>query len=187
MNLTAKAVAGLTLPAGKNDAITFDDALPGFGFRLRRHSATAPVRGTWIAQYRASGATRRVRLGDAKVLNAEAARGAAKKILAQAALGHDPQEERAERRDKDRLTLRGAVAEYLSAKQTELRASTMVKTRGYLAGAYFRALHGQPLDAITRKQIAASLSRISQSSGKQFKIDPVFIIQSRADCLNFLL
>ena len=94
MNLTAKTVAGLTLPAGKNDAINFDDALPGFGYRLRRHSATAQVRGTWVAQYRAGGATRRVRLGDAKVLNAEAARGAAKKILAQAALGQDPQEER---------------------------------------------------------------------------------------------
>ena len=165
MNLTAKAVAGLILPIGKNDGIYFDDALPGFGYRLRRHSTTAPVRGTWIAQYRTSGATRRVRLGDAKVLNAEAARGAAKKILAQVALGHDPQEEKAERRGKDQLTFRGVVAEYLAAKEPELRAGTMVKIRGYLAGAYFHPLHGQPLDAITRKQIATCLVVVARERG----------------------
>ena len=41
----------------------------------------------------------------------------------------------------------------------------MVKTRGYLAGAYFRALHGQPLDAITRKQIAACLVVVARERG----------------------
>ena len=36
MRLTSKAVAELTLLAGKTDMITFDSDLPGFGYRLRR-------------------------------------------------------------------------------------------------------------------------------------------------------
>jgi integrase len=164
MNLTAKAVAGLVLPAGKNDEIHFDDQLPGFGFRLRRRGANEPARATWVAQYRHAGTTRRVKLGDAKVLNAEAARGAARKVLAQVALGGDPQE-RQERRGKDRLTLHAVVAEYLGAKQPELRPSTMTKVRGYLTGAYFRPLHGKPLDAITRAELASCLVAIVRERG----------------------
>ena len=38
MKLNDKAVAALRLPAGKTDAIYFDDALPRFGYRLRKGS-----------------------------------------------------------------------------------------------------------------------------------------------------
>ena len=71
---------------------------------------------SWIAQYRYAGATRRALLGTAAVLRAEPARAAARKILAAVALGHDPQGERADRRDKDRLSFRAVVAEYLGSQ-----------------------------------------------------------------------
>jgi hypothetical protein len=35
MRLTRPAVAALTLPAGKSELLVFDDALPGFGVRIR--------------------------------------------------------------------------------------------------------------------------------------------------------
>ena len=35
MKLTDKAIAALVLPADKRDVIFFDDALTGFGYRLR--------------------------------------------------------------------------------------------------------------------------------------------------------
>jgi hypothetical protein len=35
MKLTQEAIGRLRLPAGKNEAIYFDDQLPGFGVRLR--------------------------------------------------------------------------------------------------------------------------------------------------------
>jgi integrase len=165
MNLTIKAVAGLVLPVDKNDVIHFDDQLPGFGYRLRRRSSSGPVRGTWIAQYRHAGATRRVKLGDAGVLNVEAARSAARKVLAQVALGQDPQGERADRRDKDRLSFRAVVAEYLEAKQPDVRASTLAPIRRYLTGRYFRPLHGKPVDGITRGDIAARLVVIVREHG----------------------
>src|SRR5262249_10527140 len=80
----ARSVAALKLD-GKTDAIYFDDAMPGFGYRLRLGSGGKMMR-SWIAQYKRAGATRRITLGWADVLGAEAARAAAKKILAKIAL-----------------------------------------------------------------------------------------------------
>jgi hypothetical protein len=49
----------LTLPPGKLDHIHWDDAMPGFGLRLRGDSRR------FVIQYRiASGASRRESLGD---------------------------------------------------------------------------------------------------------------------------
>ena len=48
MKLTAKAVAALTLPAGKTDHFEWDDELPGFGFRLRR-AAGGKINRAWFA------------------------------------------------------------------------------------------------------------------------------------------
>jgi integrase len=165
VNLTAKSVAALVLPGDKDDVIHFDDALPGFGFRLRRRSSDAPIKRTWIAQYRRGGATRRVKLGEGGVLTAETARLAARKLLAAVALGQDPQADRADRRAKDGFTLRGVVDEYLAAKQPEVRAGTFVGIRRYLTAGYFRPLHAMAIDTITRKDIAARLVAITRENG----------------------
>jgi integrase len=104
-----------------------------------------------------------VLLGTAAVLNAEQARIAAKKALASATLGQDPQAERTARRSKDRLTVRAVIDEYLAAKATVVRASTMKGVRRFLTGAYFKALHGMPIDAVTRKDVAACLAQIART------------------------
>jgi integrase len=163
MNLTAKAVAALQLPAGSTDYIAWDDALPGFGYRLRRSGDKLLRR--WIVQYRRAGGTRRIKLGDAGVLGAEQARAAAKKLLAAAALGHDPQAERVDRRSKDQLSLRGVVDEYLKAKQPDVRARTLFELTRYLTGSYFKPLHSLPIDTVTRKDIAARLVAITRENG----------------------
>jgi integrase len=165
MNLTAKAVAALVLPAGKDDAIHFDDRLAGFGYRLRRRTNDGPVRRSWVAQYRRAGGTRRMLLGSAEVLNAEQARAAATKVLAAVALGEDPQADRIDRRAKDQLSIRGVVDEYLSARQPALRTRTFTEVRRYLTGSYFKPLHGMPVDKIERRDIAARLVAITRESG----------------------
>src|SRR5262249_11959418 len=93
MKIDAKAITRLMLPAGKRDAIYFDRDLPGFGLRLRA-SADGRVRRTWVAQYRAHGRTRRMKIGTAEKLSPDEARKAAKKVLASVELGNDPQGER---------------------------------------------------------------------------------------------
>jgi hypothetical protein len=47
MRLTKTTVSGLRIPEGRGELLVFDEALPGFGVRLR-----AGGKRTWIAQYR---------------------------------------------------------------------------------------------------------------------------------------
>jgi integrase len=167
MHLNAKTVATLVLPGSSNDVIHFDDELPGFGFRLRRRSADAPARATWILQYRLAHRTRRVKIGDAGVVSAEAARAAAKRELARVTLGRDPQGEKRDRRERDLYTLRSIVEkEFLPAKKPLLRAATFTETQRYLTGPlYFKPLHGMPIDVIERRDISLCLATITRNSG----------------------
>jgi integrase len=160
MRLDAKTVAALALD-GKTDAIHFDDEMAGFGFRLRLGAGGKVLR-SWVVQYKRAGATRRLLLGSASVLGAEQARGMAKKVLARIALGEDPQADRTERRDKDRLTMRGVIDEYLAAKQREVRPRTLGSVTRYLTGDYFKPLHGMPVDKVSRKDIASRLLVITR-------------------------
>ena len=164
MKLTAKAVAALTMPASKTDLIVFDDAMPGFGFRLRLGAGGKVLR-SWVCQYRHGGATRRLLLGSAEVLGAEQARIMAKKALGRVANGEDPQASKLDRRGKDRHTLKAVVADYLAMKQREVRPSTYIEMTRYLAGGYFKPLHSLALDQITRKDVAARLNRITLEHG----------------------
>jgi integrase len=165
MKLTDASVAALKLDDGKKDRIVFDDALIGFGYRLRAAPGDRVLR-SWIAQYRRAGASRRLLLGSAEVLRAEKARAAAKEVLAKVALGEDPQGDREARRDKDKLTFRKAVADYLETKERQVRPNTFAETTRYLTGDYFQPLHGMPLDTITRQDIALRIKNIERASGK---------------------
>jgi integrase len=153
MRITAKSIATLTLPRGKTDVIHFDDDLPGFGYRLRRGSGDT-LRKSWIVQYRHLGNSRRVLLGAGDVLSVEQARALAKKMLAKVALGEDPQADKASRRERDQLSLRLAIVDYLAVKQGEVRPGTLREITRYLTGPYFQPLHRLPLDSITRKLVA---------------------------------
>jgi integrase len=165
MKLTAKAVAALMLPSGKDDAIYFDQDLPGFGYRLRR-SADKVAR-SWVAQYRHAGQTRRITLGSASVLSSEQAREEAKRILAEATLRKDPASERKRRAAADRSTFAALAEQYLAAKQSDVRPRTFSETKRYLRSSkYFGPLHSIPVDAITRRDVAARVLAISQKNGQ---------------------
>jgi integrase len=165
MKLDAKTITTIGLPGGKNDVIVFDGGLPGFGYRLRR-APGGKVRRSWVVQYRASGATRRLRLGAAEVLSPERARAAAKEALAKVALGQDPQAARAERRQADRLTMRAIVAEYVAAKAPQVRPRSLTAIGRYLADArYFGTLAGMPIDSVRRRDVAARLVVIAREHG----------------------
>ena len=161
MNLTAKTVADLDLPSGKDDAIFFDDAVIGFGIRLRR-GTDGSINRTWIAQYRHRGATRRLRIGNATV-SAEMARKAAKNALAAAQLGQDPQADKLALRDQQQF--RTIVLEYLQGKKPTVRPKTHREIERYLRDGYFKPLHAKGLDAITRADVSLALTRITRESG----------------------
>jgi integrase len=164
MILNAKTVAALKLD-GKTDLIVFDETLPGFGHRLRLSHDGKRVLRSWVVQYKRAGRTSRMTLGSVEVLSAEQARIAAKKMLAKVALGEDPALDRRERRDRDRLSLRAVIDEYLAAKQREVRERTFHQVTRYLTAGYFRPLHGIPVDQVSRKDVASRLIAITREHG----------------------
>jgi integrase len=165
MKLTSKAVAALMLPSGKTDAIFFDDDLPGFGYRLRKSGDK--VGRSWVAQYRHAGQTRRMTLGSASVLSSEQARNEAKRILAQAALRQDPASDRKRRAAADRFTFTALAEQYLAAKQPVVRRRTFSEAKRYLeSSAYFGPLFSVPIDAITRRDVAARMLIIARENGQ---------------------
>jgi integrase len=166
MKLDTKTIARLALPEGKTDVIHFDDAMPGFGFRIR--SSGGALRRSWVVQYRRAGATRRLLLGSADVLGVEQARAAAKKALGKVALGEDPQEQKATRRQRDQHTLKALIDDHLAWKETSgrVRPRTLIQIRRYLTDArYFGPLRSMPVDAIQRRDVAARILTIARDSG----------------------
>ena len=159
--LDAKTVPGLALADGQSEAFFWDTELEGFGLRLRRRRG-APVR-KYVAQYRVAGRSRRVTIGSADKLTLGQAREAARKLLAKVALGHDPQAEREAKRQQQARTFKSVVADYLDAKQPQLRQASFRVSRLYLAGPYFRPLHPVAINAITRTDVAACVRAVSRS------------------------
>src|SRR5271168_2801151 len=100
MRLTKANVAKLALPAGKSELLVFDDALAGFGIRLRYGGKR-----TWIAQYRVGSKQRRLTLGSSETLTAEEARKRARSALSKVNLGIDPQAEKSAVRQKASVTI----------------------------------------------------------------------------------
>jgi integrase len=178
MKLTDSVVAALTL-GDKQDSIFFDD-LTGFGLRLRRGTGGKILR-TWIAQYRRAGASRRYLIGSADVLNAEQARAKAKKVLAAVALGEDPQAEKTERRNKDQVTTKAVVDDYLADKRSDWRAHTERDNRRYLTGSYFAPLHGMAIDKVTRRDVASRIITIKREHG------PIVAAAARAKLSAFFV
>jgi integrase len=164
MKLTNAAIAALKLE-DKRDLIAFDDDLKGFGIRLRL-GASGKVFKTWIVQWKRGGATRRILIGSAEVLNAAQARTAAKEKLAQVALGKDPAADRRDRRAKDALTLRSQVTEFLAAKEADLAPRSFAESTRYLTDPrYFGPLHRLALDQIALKDVAARIVAIQRECG----------------------
>jgi integrase len=156
MKLDARTVAEAALPPGRGDVIFFDDDLPGYGLRIRAGGSRS-----YIAQYRGpDGRGRRVTLGAVAKLTPADARQAARKILARAALGHDPQAEKAAQRRQAVRTVRALVTAYLEAKQAALRPESFRTTRLYLTGPYFQTLQALAVTAVARSDVAAAIRAI---------------------------
>jgi integrase len=158
MKLTRDAVAALTMPAGKTDHIEWDDALPGFGVRLRGNGKR------WVVQYRAGAQQRRESLGDVRRVGLEDARKIARQRFAQVELGVDPAAER-ERAGAGALTLGLVIGRYLTAKQDRLRPSTHSAARRYLEQ-HWKPLHDRPLETIKRADVAARLQEMTAAYGR---------------------
>jgi integrase len=170
MKLTQGNIAKIRREAGDKDYIEWDEALPGFGLRVR------DGRCTWIVQYKIGAKHRRVTLGSTEMLTAEEARNGwidpqtqekrkgASKILVAARDGFDHAAARVARREKAAETLGVVIANYLAARKTALRPRAYKETSRHLEK-YWKPLHDVSLHSLDRRSVAARVSAIAKDNG----------------------
>jgi integrase len=160
MNLTVSTIAALKLEPGEVDRIWFDNALPGFGYRLRASGVA-----TWIYQYKGAGRkTRRLTLGRATAIKPAKAREEASELYAKVRLGGDPLREKHSQRAKDAQTFAALSERYLAVQQNSLRPRSFAEVRRHIQKHAVR-LQNLPVDTVDRRIIAELLSSIESNAG----------------------
>jgi integrase len=159
--LTAKVIAKLELPPGKDEELFWDAKLEGYGYRMRRSGACA-----YVVQYRHGGRSQRISLLAAK-FNPDQARTEAERLLHLAGLGQDPAGEKKRKQAADRHTFSALATVYLDAKKPPIvRPRTFIEWKRYLQESYFKPLHSLPVDGILRKDVAACVLAIARKNGQ---------------------
>jgi integrase len=171
MKLTQDAIAKVKrTAAGKSEHLEWDDALAGFGLRVRNG------RCTWIAQYKIGSKNRRVTLGTTDAVTADEARNGwkregdqgsqkgARDILNDARHGIDYVVSRATRRKEASDTLEASIAAYLETKKPSWRPRSYAETRRYLENCW-KPLYSLPMRHVTRAQVAAQTGTVAKQRG----------------------
>jgi integrase len=159
MKLTAQSADGLKLKPGEADRIWFDDAIPGFGLRIRDTGSRS-----WVFQYKIGTKTRRLVIGQASAVKAGRAREIAGEHHAKVKLGHDPAAEKRLQVQRASHTLGALATRYLEQQRGELRPGSYREIARHLEK-HAAPLHRLPVDAVDQRTIAERLSEIDKNSG----------------------
>ena len=159
MNLTAQSVATLKLELGETDRIWFDDAVPGFGLRLRESGSRA-----WIFQYKIGQKQRRLVIGQVSALKPARAREIAGEHHAKVKLGFDPAAEKQVRIERSAHTFGALVENYLDFQQRQLRAGSYREISRHLS-MHAKPLHELPSDTVDQRTVADLLNKLEKTSG----------------------
>jgi integrase len=159
MKLTAAIVRSAGIPAGKNEAIFFDDDVPGFGLRVREGGSRS-----FIFQYKLGSKQRRMALGTATALNFSNTRKTAEQLYARVKLGQDPASDKAEARATAAQTFISAARTFLDQKRGELRDRSYPDLERHLLK-HAKSLHELQLAKITRRDIAPVIASVTKNSG----------------------
>jgi integrase len=156
VRLTDATVASLTVPDGKGEIIAFDDALAGFGVRVRRGGSRR-----FIFQYKLNGTNRRVTFKEA---NVKRARAAAQILAAKITLGSDPALEKETAHDAAGDTFGHCLIRYLARPQGRRRERTLQEVRRHLQQ-NLAPLHRLHIKRIDRRRVADELARLIVENG----------------------
>jgi integrase len=170
MKLTQASAAKAKLPAGKSEHIFWDDALRGFGLRLRDSGSR-----NWIVQYKILAKHRRITLGSTAMLTADQARNGwkdsdgtehhgAAQILANAKHGHDEANRTAVRKAEAAHTFGAVIEDFIEQQAAHVRPSSLEKIALYLRS-HWKPLHGLSLASISRADVATTARAIAKRSG----------------------
>jgi integrase len=159
MKLNDKAVAALTLPKGKAEALFYDDDVPLFAVRLRAGGSAR-----WVFQYRLGVKQRRQTLGPVSAMSAATARKLATALYHRVKVGQDPVGEKDEGRARAAETMDAALRVYMQRQRERLKPLSYRQFERHLVK-HCRPLHGLQLAKIDRRAIATRLTAIAAKSG----------------------
>jgi integrase len=159
VKLTTTSIRSLALPRRARERTFFDDALPGFGLRLRASGAQR-----FVVQYKIGGKHRRLVLGSPAEIDLGKAREKARDALAAVRLGRDPLGERLEARASAAETFGGILARFLARQRARLKPRSMEEVERHLLK-HAKPFHARPITAIDRRAIASRLAEITEASG----------------------
>lgn len=159
MKLTKTTIAKLTLPAGATDKIFFDDELSGFGLRVRAGGSRK-----FVLHYRHGNLQRRHTIGNASAMTVEDARKRARRVAVAVDDGKDPAADKAARRVSASLLFSSVKADYLAARQREMKPRSYQEAERHL-NTHWKPLHGLAVASIARPIVAARLRAITDKSG----------------------
>jgi integrase len=162
LKFTKHAVAAVTLPPGKNDQIAWNVNLPTCGIRMRK--GRTGITKTYVVQ--PTGRPKIV-IGDVRKYTPEAAEKIARQLLAQIALGGDPNAEKKKAKlaqSTAALTFGSVADRYCAVRKWAPR--TLEQGEFYLGSKRAAALRPKPLTTIQRADAAAWLQELSQDYGR---------------------
>jgi integrase len=147
------------LPADVRDKVFFDSSLPGYGLRVRESGVHS-----LMIQYAIAGQTRRVVFGPLSRLDPNKTYSIARDLLARVRLGYDPAAEKEQAKAAAAETFGALLPRFLERQRARLKPRSYVEIERHLK-TYAKALHGSPIEAITKRTIAARLAEIEKRSG----------------------
>lgn len=162
IRITAESVSEVMKSARPNKTtFYFDDDLAGFGFYR-----TPGDTGTFFAEFRpvAGGTKKRIKLGRVGILKANEAREAARKAIANAALGKDLAQSRADERAS--VTVKRLLELYIERTRDKKKAST---ADGYELIANVNIvphLGAIKASSLTRREVQAMHTKVGATRGK---------------------
>lgn len=162
IRITADSVAEVMKSARPNKTtFYFDDDLAGFGFYR-----TPGDTGTFFAEFRpvAGGSKKRIKLGRVGILKANEAREAARKAIANAALGKDLAQGRADERSG--VTVKRLLDLYIERVRDKKKASTADGYELIASVNIVPHLGSVKASALTRREVQAMHSKVGAGRGK---------------------
>ena len=151
------------MPAGKSEAVLWDNAVTGLGLRMRATGSCS-----WVLVYRKRGAgrkepVRRVTLGSWPALTLDATRAAAKAMVGEIALKKDPAMELRNERNREQRRVSKALDDYERSLQrrkiVNVKAVMSTLRRGLARFAT------REIDTLTRKDLMTLIEAL-ENAGK---------------------
>jgi integrase len=164
MKLSAANVKALTVPAGKTEAVFFDDEVHGFGVRVKASGTASYVMCWKVKTLDGTYEHRRRTIGTVSTIDFKKAKDEAKDIRYQVGKGRDPVAEVKTAKLETGKTFEILVGQFLDSLRDRYRPRSFVEIKRHLSKDA-ADLNTRPAAKVTRQDIAAVLAAITKNSG----------------------